>query len=566
EHAKHRTTRACLPCRRRKIKCNGARPCCQNCLRLKDECKWSGENDLDGVVFRDQDCESLVTENQHRVLISLFFSVPHLSVMRQSIHRPSFESADLHDHPPFLLAAIYCLSALNISDVHSREVFNGESALNLSDRLAMIAQKHSRDTSDQPTVSSTQANLILGFRELLCRTGYKAWMYIGTGIRMSQALRLGREYHQRHSVREQETRRRTLWTCFIMDRLSSVICSRPQTLFPTKLRCFLPCPEAAFFFEECPGRRFLLDSGPDHESQEVYPFLIKAIEYWGIMTDIFALGLMGKQSSPTDPDSCFYKTEQSIKSFKRNLPSRMQWSLKNYKTHRMLGQGSMFVEFHFILNHAFCVAHQEYLPEYEGDPAFESPSSPEPSGGRTVIKTCLNHADEITEMASLLLNGDETDRQLLHGAFVGLALGTAACCHLWRIFRMVQFSGYNRQCPHRISTTEKLVLICKVLKSWESVWPIAGAWSETIELLTRLYEAADPQGMLDFDLNRLEDQEEKRQGDIAIGSGQPDPRNINTSRMFDNIRLIIMTATDPSSLRHHQTRLHIQSLWTKIFM
>lgn len=137
--------------RRRKIKCNGARPFCQNCLRLKDECKWSSENDPDGVVLRDEDRESLVTENQHRVLIGLFFSVPHLSVMRQSIHRPSFESTDLHDHPPFLLAAIYCLSALYISDVHSREVFNGESALNLSHRLAMSAQKHSRDTSDQPT-------------------------------------------------------------------------------------------------------------------------------------------------------------------------------------------------------------------------------------------------------------------------------------------------------------------------------------------------------------------------------------------------------------------------------
>lgn len=383
---------------------------------------------------------------------------------------------------------------------------------------------------------------------------------------MSQALRLGREYHQRHSAREQEIRRRTLWTCFIMDRLSSVICSRPQTLCSPKLRCFLPSSESSFFFEECPGRRYLLDSGPDPESREVYPFLIKAIEYWGIMTDIFALGLMGNQSSPTDSNSCFYKTEQSINSFKENLPSRMQWTMKNYKTHRMLGQGSMFVEFHFILNHSLCVAHQEYLPEYEGDPAFESPSSPGTSGDRAVIKTCLYHADEITEMANLLLAGDEVDQQLLHGPFVGLALETAACCHLWRIFRMVQFSGYDRQCPHRISTTEKLVLICKVLKSWESVWPIAGAWSETIELLTRLYEAADPQGMLEFDLNRLEDQEEKRQGDIAIGSGHPDPRNINTSRMFDNIRLIIMTAADPSSLRHHQTRLHIQSLWTKMFM
>ncbi|KAE8453322.1 hypothetical protein EG329_011389 [Mollisiaceae sp. DMI_Dod_QoI] len=565
EHIRHRTIRACLPCRRRKIKCNGARPYCRNCLRLNDECKWSG-NDPARVVLCEEDHESLVTESQHRVLTDLFFSVPHLSVMRQSIHRPSFESTNIQDHPPFLLASIYCLSALYISVVDSLDAFNGESALNLSDRLAISAQKFSRDTSDQPTVSSTQANLILGFRELLCHTGYKAWMYIGIALRMSQALRLGREYHQRHSVREQEVRRRTLWTCFIMDRLSSVFCSRPQTLYTAKLRCFLPSCQDSFFFEESPpSRRSLIDSGPDPDCQEVYPFFIKAIEYWSVLADIFALGLQGPPSAPTDCNSDFYKAEKAIKTWKENLPSRMQWSIKNYKTHRLLGQGSMFVEFHFILNHALCVAHQEYLPEYEGDSGFESPSPQAVlSGDESVVKTCLHHADEITEMVSVLFSGDDTDRQLLHGPFVGLALETAACCHLWRIFRMTQSSSYHSEDPQKASTAEKLALICKVLKSWEGLWPVAAAWSETIELLSRLYEAAHPQGMLDFDLNRLDSREER--GDISVGSGQPDPRNINTRRMFDNVRLIIMTASDPSSLRHHQTRLHIQSLWTKMFM
>lgn len=118
----------------------------------------------------------------------------------------------------------------------------------------------------------------------------------------------------------------------------------------------------------------------------------------------------------------------------------MQWSLANYRTHRLLGQGSMFVSMHFILNHCLCAAHQEYLPEFEGDPAFDDASSPELSSNRSVVGTFLSYADEITRLASLLHNGDATDREMLKAPFVGLALESAACCHLWRINRESQDS------------------------------------------------------------------------------------------------------------------------------
>jgi hypothetical protein len=138
-------------------------------------------------------------------------------------------------------------------------------------------------------VTSTQANLVLGLRELLCRTGYKAWMYTGLAIRMSQALRLGREYHQKHSAREQEIRRRTMWTCFIMDHLVSPVCSRPLTLRSIKLSIQLPCPETEFEFDEISqGPVWTLETGPNPKSFEVLPYFIKAVEYWGTMSDIFA--------------------------------------------------------------------------------------------------------------------------------------------------------------------------------------------------------------------------------------------------------------------------------------
>ena len=399
-------------------------------------------------------------------------------------------------------------------------------------------------------------------------------MYTGVAIRMSQALRLGREYHQRHSAREQEVRRRTLWSCFIMDRLVSFICSRPQTLRSVKLRVQLPCPERQFLFGETySGPISFLDIDPDPETSEVLPYFIKAVEYWGTMTDIFASGVKGPPSrSPTDSEGEFYKAEAAVVSWKRALPTRMQWSMSNYRGHQEFGQGSMFVSMHFILNHALCVAHQEYLPEFEGDPAFGDTPTSEPSGNRSVVKTCLSHADDITRMASSLYSGDETDREVLRAPFVGVALESAACCHLWTIHQERQSQRtpnyVDTECQNYASAKQKLDLLCGILKSWSDIWPIASSWHETIGLLSRLYQASNPAETPEFDENGVgrDGNQPLTSGDVCIGSGYPFPQNLSSQRMFDNIRMIIMTASDPPGLRNWQTRLHIQNVWDRMLL
>ena len=398
-------------------------------------------------------------------------------------------------------------------------------------------------------------------------------MYTGAAIRMSQALRLAREYHQRHSLREQEVRRRTLWTCFIMDRLVSYVCSRPQTLRTVKIAVQLPCPERPFLFEEkFSGSISFLETGPDPDTSEVLPYFLKAVEHWGAMTDMSASRVKGPPThAPTDSAGEFYKAEAAILSWRRNLPSRMTWSLKNYRAHQLLGQGSMFVSMHFVLNHSLCVAHQEYLPEFEGDPAFDDAPSPEPLSNRNVVKTCLSHAEEITRMASSLYSGDDTDREMLRAPFVGVALESAACCHLWRIHLDSQGQNINHAVEpqqEQASAKQKLSLLSEILKSWSDVWLIASSWHETIDLLSRLYQASNPVGMKEMNETRLSRAEENRplsSGDVSIGSEYPYPQNLKSHRMFDNIRMIIMTASDPPALRNHQTRLHIQSLWDRTF-
>lgn len=132
-------------------------------------------------------------------------------------------------------------------------------------------------------IERTQATLMLGLHEWgMCR-GAKAWLAVGTAIRAAQAMGLqyeldlddepmsrslalnveaecmGVNSSRKNSVLEkqgedafiqQEIRRRTFWSCFIMDRYLSSGKYRPQMLHARELRIQLPASERSFLFGE----------------------------------------------------------------------------------------------------------------------------------------------------------------------------------------------------------------------------------------------------------------------------------------------------------------------------
>ena len=134
-------------------------------------------------------------------------------------------------------------------------------------------------------IERIQANLMLGLHEWgMCR-GSRAWLIIGTAIRSAQAMGLQYELdlddepmsrslaldgEAEHSdVRaanpnkscagtkeegdafiQQEIRRRTFWSCYIMDRYLSSGKYRPQMLHAKELRIQLPASERSFLFAE----------------------------------------------------------------------------------------------------------------------------------------------------------------------------------------------------------------------------------------------------------------------------------------------------------------------------
>ena len=134
-----------------------------------------------------------------------------------------------------------------------------------------------------PEIERVQATLMFGLHEWgMCR-GARAWLAVGSAIRSAQAMglqyeldlddeplsrslalnceaeRLGVDFHRGSSSGQgdeadafiqQEIRRRTFWSCYIMDRYLSSGKYRPQMLHAKELRIQLPASESSFIFAE----------------------------------------------------------------------------------------------------------------------------------------------------------------------------------------------------------------------------------------------------------------------------------------------------------------------------
>jgi hypothetical protein len=134
----------------------------------------------------------------------------------------------------------------------------------------------------QPNLAKIQALLMLGLYEWGICNGVKAWIHVGLAIRMAQAMGLQFEDDQdfaplalssatriealhidiggpessnepldpasNDAFIEEEMRRRTFWSCFVMDRYLSSGKFRPSMLMLDDIKLQLPSSQNAFLF------------------------------------------------------------------------------------------------------------------------------------------------------------------------------------------------------------------------------------------------------------------------------------------------------------------------------
>lgn len=231
------------------------------------------------------------------------------------------------------------------------------------------------------SIERVQAFLMLGLYEWTQSHpktgGLGAWMYVGLAIRMAQALGLGfgdtidpksRAKTQRSSIGSssrsslpqpelmisKEIKRRTMFSCLILDRLLSCGKERVSTIRSEDLQIQLPCNEWAFDLSKDVKTGFLKrsqdDQGPrDVEDDSVLSRFVQLVDLWGEISNFsFAGGRLIEEHPPWDPRNRFYQLRQKLDAFYSELPSAFTLSTSNYHRHENHQASSVYVSLHML--------------------------------------------------------------------------------------------------------------------------------------------------------------------------------------------------------------------------
>ncbi|KAL6230265.1 hypothetical protein BDW75DRAFT_223174 [Aspergillus navahoensis] len=287
-----RVRQACSSCRRRKSRCSGERPVCLQCRRTRNACVYEpyavtvAETRLPSSVVSTSDNSELfqrITQiesrlaqlgspaapppSHHRlsspespandIALPSFMEPPQpilLSVIDayfdhahnqpySYFHARTFRDRLLSNSLPrclvlaVLAAAVrfstddfYAGRTLEASEIYAREAW-----------LAVL--KDELTSEDNPALHVVQTANILAVVDYTAGRVNSGWIKIGLAARVSQAMGLMQEPSPWLPAEEQEERRRTFWSIYLLDKLISCGRGRPLMMHDQDCHVLLPCRE-----------------------------------------------------------------------------------------------------------------------------------------------------------------------------------------------------------------------------------------------------------------------------------------------------------------------------------
>jgi hypothetical protein len=158
---------------------------------------------------------------------------------------PSVAPTDLRDGGVLLLALLMLTARFHSGLVDYHSTAKPRNPLDASEYYAATLKTAIGPTGFNLTSSSIdgiQALLMLALYEWGQTRDLSAWIYSGIAIRLAQAIRLPYEEDEenhRDNATEIEVRRRTWWSCFIIDRMLSAGKYRPTNSYSLEMKRLL---------------------------------------------------------------------------------------------------------------------------------------------------------------------------------------------------------------------------------------------------------------------------------------------------------------------------------------
>ncbi|KAF4428309.1 transcriptional regulatory [Fusarium acutatum] len=242
-----------------------------------------------------------------------------------------------------------------------------------------------RTAMDTLTVERIQSFLMLGLFEWSQENNQSAWMYLGIAIRMAKLMRLEQDDRRMAILENQasdakqfekkspeiaiirETRRRTTYSCFILDRLVSCGSERPPSIPIESMLIQLPCSEMAFDLSLQVYTGLLQphegSSQPQINDDSTLSRFVKLVEIWGEISRYTSMGGRSQEAhAPWDTKSTFYKLWEKIIAFDKDLPDTFTLSRQNYYRHDNHQAINTYVSLHMLASVCHIVLNREYLP------------------------------------------------------------------------------------------------------------------------------------------------------------------------------------------------------------
>jgi Fungal specific transcription factor domain/Fungal Zn(2)-Cys(6) binuclear cluster domain len=233
----------------------------------------------------------------------------------------------------------------------SRSTRDGPSA---SKYFGWHARQMLLDDFDRPSIQRIQALVMLSSHEWGECNVARSFMYVGIASRMALIMGLG--YNEGPGYNNEvvmdsgdiqgmdfvmkEMGRRTIWSCFMMDRCIASGRRRSPSLLVGDIQIALPCIENDFYFGFSSGGltyRNLLDIVEGRKSPRKpvshFAFTILLFELWHDIARWTGERDVRKDSElPWDPLSQFFRLSSRLDNWSQ-LPNELKWSQRNLHAH-----------------------------------------------------------------------------------------------------------------------------------------------------------------------------------------------------------------------------------------
>lgn len=302
------------------------------------------------------------------------------------LHKPSFmRKLAAGKVPPVLILAMCAISARFSTHPKLRT----EPCFLRGDNWAERAREIALKRYDSPNITILIVYLLLGLHEFGTCQGGRSWMFGGMAQRMAYALQLHKENEYDPLVNEaerkplsatdREIRRRTMWSCFLMDRFNSSGTDRPLFVHEQYIEVQLPVKEHLYLHEIHAPTENLEGNVPNpappdsgqssnpRENMGVTAYTIRLVCIWGKLIKYMNMGGKDRESEPMwSPQSTYHTIKKEAKEFKEMLPEMLIYSPENLKSHAIGKTANSFLYLHILWQQIMLFMHRFALPSTAG--------------------------------------------------------------------------------------------------------------------------------------------------------------------------------------------------------